>query len=72
MGTILKEAEQEFCGYRSLAKFDYSLYFYFSERKLNKCVHVLHCDIIRMKENCCWLFFLKLSTQFNLFLYSIY
>ena len=41
----------------SLAKFDYSLHFY--ERKTKKCVHVLYCDIITIKEDCCWLFFLK-------------
>ena len=38
----------------SLAKFDCSLYFY--ERKQNKCVHVLHCDIISNKEDCCWFY----------------
>ena len=37
----------------SLAKFDCSLYFYFCERKQNKCVHALHCDIIAIKEDCC-------------------
>ena len=35
----------------SLAKFDYSLYFY--ERKQKKYGHVLYCDIIRIKEDCC-------------------
>ena len=55
----------------SLAKFDYSLHIYFYERKQINCVHVLRCDIITIKEDCCWLFFLKLSTQFNLILYSI-
>ena len=55
MGTILKEGLQEFCVYRSFAKFDYSLHFYFYERKQNKCVHVLYCDIIMIKEDCCWL-----------------
>ena len=43
----------------SLAKFDYSLYFYFYERKQNKCVHALYCDIIRIKEHCRWLLFFK-------------
>ena len=43
----------------SLAKFDYRLYFYFYDREQNKCVHVLHCDIIRIKVDCCWLNFLK-------------
>ena len=44
----------------SLSKLDYSLYFYFYERKQNKCVHALHCDIIAIKEHCCWLtFFFK-------------
>ena len=37
--------------YRSLEKFDYSLHFYFYERKQNKCVHVLYCDIITIKED---------------------
>ena len=41
----------------SLAKFDYSLRFYFYERKQNKCVHVLYCEIITIKEDCCWLYF---------------
>ena len=36
----------------SLAKFDYNLHFYFYERKQNKCVHVLHRDIITIKEDC--------------------
>ena len=36
----------------SLAKFDYSLYFYFYERKQNKCVHALYCNIIAIKEDC--------------------
>ena len=35
----------------SLAKFDYSLYFYFYERKQKKCVRVKHRDIIRIKKN---------------------
>ena len=37
----------------SLAKFYYSLHFYFYERKQNKCVHALRCDITRIKEDCC-------------------
>ena len=41
----------------SLAKFDYSLHFYFYERKQNKCMHVLYCDIIRIKDDCCSLMF---------------
>ena len=49
----------------------YSLHFYFYERKQNKCVHVLYYGIITIKEGCCWLFFFKLSIQFNLILYSI-
>ena len=36
----------------SLVKFDYTLYFCFYERKQNKCAHVLHCDIITIKEDC--------------------
>ena len=43
----------------SLAKFDNSLYFYFYERKQSKCVHVLYCDIVTIKEDCCWLNFFK-------------
>ena len=43
----------------SSAKFDWSLYFYFYERKQNKWVHVLYCDIFTIKEDCCWLNFLK-------------
>ena len=42
-----------------LVKFGYSLYFYFYERKQNKCVHVLYCGIITIKEHCCWLIFFK-------------
>ena len=49
----------------SLAKFDYSLYFYFYERKQNKCAHALHCAIIAIKEHCCWLIFFKIK-------YSVY
>ena len=52
-------SKQDFCVYRSLAKFDYSLYFYFYERKQNKCLLVLYCDIIAIKEHCCWLIFFK-------------
>ena len=43
----------------NLAKFDYSFHFYFYERKQNKCGHVLYCDIITIKEDCCWLIFFK-------------
>ena len=43
----------------SLVKFNYSLHFYFYERKQNKCVHALHCDTIRIEEECCWLIFFK-------------
>ena len=43
----------------SLAKFDYSLHFYFYEGKQNKCVHVLYCHIIIIKEDYCWLIFFK-------------
>ena len=43
----------------SLAKFIYSLHFYFYERKQNKCVHVLQSDIITIKEDGYWLFFLN-------------
>ena len=48
----------------SLAKFDYSLYFYFYEGKQNSCVHVLYCGIIAIKEDCCWIFFFK--TKFSI------
>ena len=41
----------------SLAKFEYSLHFYFYERKQNKCGHVLYCGIMKIKGDCCWLFF---------------
>ena len=41
----------------TLAKFDFRLHFYFYERKQNKCVHGLYCDIITIKEDCCWLIF---------------
>ena len=43
----------------SLAKSDYSSYVYFYERKQNKCMHVLYCGIITIKEDCCWLNFFK-------------
>ena len=33
--------------------------FYFYEGKQNKCVHALYCDIITVKEDCCWLIFVK-------------
>ena len=36
----------------SLAEFYYSLYFYFYERKQNKCVHALYCGITTIKEDC--------------------
>ena len=52
--------------YRSLVKFDLSLHFYFYECK-HKYVHVLHRDIIAIKEDCCWLFFLKLSLIYSAF-----
>ena len=52
MGTILKEGYQEFCVYCSLEKFDNSLHFYFYENKQNKCVHVLYCGIVAIKEDC--------------------
>ena len=36
-------------------------FFFFYERKKNKCEHVLHCDIIAIKEHCCWLIFFKIQ-----------
>ena len=57
MGKIVKKGSKN--SVLSLAKFDYSLYFYFYERKQNKCVHALHCDIIAIKEHYCWLMFFK-------------
>ena len=50
MGTILRVA-RILC-LSSLAIFDYGLHFYFYERKQNKYVHVLYCDIITIKEDC--------------------
>ena len=44
----------------SLAKFDYSLHFYFHERKQNKCMHVSYCGIITINEDCSWLILLSL------------
>ena len=38
----------------SITKFYHSLHFYFYQRKQNKCVHVLHYDIIAIKEGCRW------------------
>ena len=71
MGKNLKEGYQDFCVYRSLAKFDYSLLFYIYERKQNKCVLVLYRDIIAIKEYCCRLIFLKIfSTLINLIQFS--
>ena len=52
-GNDSKEGYQEICIYCSLAKFDYSLHFYFNEHKQNKYVHVLYCDIIEIKKDCC-------------------
>ena len=57
-------------GLSSLAKFDYSLYFYFYERKQNKCVHALHCDIIAIKEHCCWLIFFKI--KYSVYSFSVF
>ena len=54
----------------SLAKFDYSLYFYFYERKQNKCVHALHCGIIAIKEHCYWLIFFK--TKYSVYPFSVF
>ena len=56
-GNDSKKGYQEYCISCRLAKFDYSLHFYFYELKQNKCVHVLYCDIITIKEDYCWLFF---------------
>ena len=54
----------------SLAKFDYSLYFYFYKRKQNKRVYALHCDIIAIKEHCCWLIFFKI--KYSVYSFSIF
>ena len=54
-----KEGYQEFWIYCSLAKFDYSLHFYFYESKQNKRVHVLHCNVTTIKEDCCLTKFFK-------------
>ena len=70
-GKNSKRRVTRILGLSSLAKFDCSLHIYFYERKQINCVHVLRCDIITIKEDCCWLIFLKLSTQFNFILYLI-
>ena len=44
-GKISKRRVARILYLSSLAKFDYSLYFYFYERKQSKYVHVLHYDI---------------------------
>ena len=57
----------------SLAKFDFVyIIIFMSVNQTNACMYVLYCDIIAIKEDCCWLFFFffKLSTHFNLILYS--
>ena len=52
MGTILNKGSKNSV-FIEFEKFDYNLLFYFYERKQNKCMHVLHCDIITIKEDCC-------------------
>ena len=54
----------------NLAKFDYSLHFYFYEHKQNKCVHALHYDIIAIKEHCCWLIFFKI--KYTVYSFSVF
>ena len=51
-GKNSKRREARILCLSSLAKFDYSLYFYFYEGKQNKCVHVLYYGIITIKEDC--------------------
>ena len=70
MGNTLKQGYQEFCVYRIWRNLIIVYSFIFMSVKQNKCVHVLYCDIIMIKEDCCWLIFLKkLSAEFNLILH---
>ena len=62
-GNDLKEGQQELCVYRVWRNLIVAYIFIFYERKQNKCVYVLFCDIIRIKEDCCWLNFIK--TKFS-------
>ena len=55
-GNDLKEGFARILSLSCLAKFDYSLYFYFYKCKQNKCGHALYCDIITIKKDCCWLY----------------
>ena len=59
MGKILKEGLQEFYIYRVWRNLIIVYMFIFMRVKQNKCVHVLYCDIITIKEDCCWLNFFK-------------
>ena len=55
-GKNSKRRQQEFSVYRSLAKFDYSLHFYFYERKskqMRACVIVRHICYVLGIRMCC-------------------
>ena len=58
-GKDLKEGYQEFCVYRVWRNLITVDIFIFMRVKQNKCVHMLHCDIITIREDCCSLIFFK-------------
>ena len=70
MGTILKKSSKNFM-FIEFGEIDYSLHFYFYGRKQNKCVHVLFCDIIKIKEDCCWLLLFFFNSVLSLILFYI-
>ena len=57
MGMILKEGWQEFCVYRIWRNL--IIVFISIFMGVNKTNAVSYCDIITIKEDCCWLFFFK-------------
>ena len=50
MGKIYKKGSKNYV-FIEFGDIDHTLHFYFYERKQNKCVHMLYCDIITIKED---------------------
>ena len=60
-GKNSKERLQEFCVYRVWRYLIIAYIFIFMSVKQSKCVHVLHCDIITIKEDSQFFFLTKYS-----------
>ena len=67
MGTIQKKSSKNSVFIAVWRNLIIIYIFIFKSVKQNKCARMLYCDIITIKEDCCWLFFLNWVLSLILF-----